>query len=108
LALVLAGAFGFRVTALPAAAACLSADWGTGTDGESGHHGHEGGSPASTPPCVCIAHISGLSVALEAPRLVERVAHPAAPARFGLGDLRPRSAGRHLLPFSIGPPALLA
>ena len=80
-----------------------------GASEHTGHHGHQGGTPASAPPlCVCIAHGSGMSVGIEPARLVTAVASPMRLPRTSLQDgLRPVPADSHLLPFSIGPPARL-
>ena len=109
LALLLAGAFGFRVTATPAAWGCMN-DGAGGASAHAGHHGHKSGEPVSPPPwCVCIAHGSGMSLALEPPRLVAAVAPPMPLARAAaVHSLRPVPADPHLLPFSIGPPAPVA
>ena len=109
LALVLAGTFGFRVAATPAGWACMGDGAGGGPSGHAGHHEH-GGAPASVPPlCVCIAHGSGMSVTVEPTRLVGTVLHPLHAARAAArDDVRPVAAEPHLLPFPLGPPALLA
>ena len=109
LALLLAGAFGFRVMATPAVWGCMN-DGAGGASAHAGHHGHKPGTPVSPPPlCVCIAHGSGMSVAMGPPRL-EAAVTPVMPlARAAAADtVRPLPADPHLLPFSIGPPAPLA
>ena len=109
LALVLAVAFGLRVTATPAVLGCLSDGASGSASGHAGHHGHKGGPPASTAPlCVCVAHGSGMSIAIEPPRLVAvAVSALQSPRVSLLGGLRPVPADGHLLPFAIGPPAPL-
>ena len=109
LALLLAGAFGFRVTATPAAWGCLN-DGALGASAHDGHHGHKTGTPVSAPPwCGCIAHGSGMSVTMDPPRLVAAVAPSMPLLRAAAVDgVRPVPADPHLLPFSVGPPTLLA
>jgi hypothetical protein len=109
LALLLAGSFGFRVTATPAAWGCLN-DGAGGTAAHAGHQGHKSGAPVSAPSwCACIAHGSGMSVAMDPPRLVATAAPPMPLARAAAVDgIRRVPADPHLLPFSIGPPAPLA
>jgi hypothetical protein len=109
LALLLAGAFGLRVTVPPAVLGCMNDGASGGASEHTGHHEHKGGTPASAPPlCVCMAHGSGMSVVIEPARLVTAVASPMRLPRTSLQDgLRPVPAGSHLLPFSIGPPARL-
>jgi len=108
LALVLAGTFAARVAALPGAWGCAAGE-PAAAGGHGGHHQHGHHAPGSpAPTCICIAHGSGIGLAVEPPRLVAWV--PALPAvsRPGISDERPQlTADRHLLPFSIGPPALL-
>ena len=109
LALLLAGAFGLRVTVPPAVLGCMNDGASGGASEHMGHHGHKGGTPASAPAlCVCIAHGSGMSVVIEPARLVTAVASPMRLPRTSLHDrLRRIPADSHLLPFSIGPPARL-
>jgi hypothetical protein len=108
LALLLAGAFGLRVTTPPALLGCMNDGASGGAAGHTGHHGHKGGTPASAPLCVCIAHGSGMSVVVEPARLVTVVASPMPLPRASLRDGLCRiPADSHLLPFSIGPPARL-
>jgi hypothetical protein len=108
LALLLAGAFGLRVTAPPALLGCMNDGASGGASEHTGHHGHKGGTPGSAPPlCVCIAHSSGMSVVIEPARLVTAVASPMRLGTSLQDGLRPVPAGSHLLPFSIGPPARL-
>jgi hypothetical protein len=108
LALVLAATFGARVAALPAAGGCPTGE-SKAAAGHAGHHApghHAPGSPA--PSCICVAHGSGIGLAVDSPRPIASV--PALPAvsRPGISDHRPPlTADRHLLPFPIGPPALL-
>ena len=110
LALLLAVAFGLRVTAPPAVLGCMSDGASGGASEHTGHHGPKGGTPASAPPpCVCIAHGSGMGVVIEPAGFLRVVASPFGlhPASFRDG-LRPVTADSHLLPFSIGPPVRLA
>ncbi len=109
LALALAGAFGFRAAAAPATWACLHG----GTEGvglgHAGHGGHQGGDSRSPmPACVCIAHAAGMTLPFETPRLRAVVAPPQPAVLLAVGELSPLAAERHRLPYSIGPPALLA
>jgi hypothetical protein len=110
LALVLAGAFGFRITGTLSAWGCTGDGVRANAPGHAGHHGHHEGTPGSASPlCVCVAHGSGAGLALEPPRLVAAFAFPARLARSGHpGGMLLVPADRHLLPFSIGPPASLA
>ncbi|HET6346357.1 MAG TPA: hypothetical protein VFH51_15595, partial [Myxococcota bacterium] len=85
LALLLAGAFGLRVTAAPALLGCMRDGAGGGASEHTAHHGHGGGTPASTPPlCVCVAHGPGVSVVIEPARLLTAVATPFRPLQASL------------------------
>ncbi|HEY7504750.1 MAG TPA: hypothetical protein VH700_11660 [Gemmatimonadales bacterium] len=108
LALILAGAFGFRVAALPAASGCVGGSGAT-PQHHSGHHEHDHRAPDSSgQACVCVAHVAGAGLAVEPARLA-----PAPAPRSGIASTPavnrrgPSRAGSHVLPFSIGPPALL-
>ena len=108
LALVVAATFGVRVAAVPAAWGCMAGGANT-AGGHAGHHQHGHGTPGSpAPTCICIAHSSGVGLAVESPRLLPSV--PALPPVFRPGiseGRRPPVADHHLRPFSIGPPSLL-
>ena len=109
LALVLAGAFGFRVATAPVALGCMTGGASATAPHHSGHHQHEHRAPGSPPPaCECVAHGPGPGIAVEPSRLA-----PAEPPRVEsvpaatLDHSVPPAAVAHVLPFSIGPPALL-
>jgi hypothetical protein len=109
LALILAGAFGLRVAALPAGLACVAGGAGATPSHHAGPHGHDHRGPdAPTPACVCVAHAPGIGVAVEPARLTPPRPLGVLSAPDFAGDGRgPSSAVAHVLPFSIGPPALL-
>jgi hypothetical protein len=106
LALILAGSFGFRVAALPAAWGCIGGSGATPSH-HSGHHDHRA-PDSSGQACVCVAHVAGTGLAVEPARLA-----PVQAPRSGIASTPavnrrgPSRAGSHVLPFSIGPPALL-
>jgi hypothetical protein len=108
LVIALASAFGFRIVAMPTASACMSGGASASAAGHSGHHEHRPpGSPA--PRCECIAHASGTGFAVEAPRLGPALPPQVEPARaVAPQPAAPVASVAHVLPFSIGPPALLA
>lgn len=105
MALVLAATFGARVAAMSAAWGCMA----SGAADHAAHHQHDTGAPeVPAPPCVCVAQVSGVSLAMAPPRVLATVQAPSPPLPATLDDTRPRAADAHLLPFSIGPPAPLA
>jgi hypothetical protein len=110
LALLLAGAFGFRVVASPVAWGCLTAEPAAhGTHHPQSHepgHRHHG---AGVPACECIAHAAGTGLTVKPAELARTVLLSApSGARPSVEDARVVTSPSHLLPFSVGPPSLPA
>jgi hypothetical protein len=110
LALLLAGAFGFRVVASPAAWGCMTAEHAAHGSGQpAGHeHGHPQHGPG-LPACECLAHAAGAGLAVRPLELAASYLLPAQSAAGPSGQgVRIATSSSHLLPFSVGPPSLLA
>ena len=108
LALLLAGGFGFRVVASPAAWGCVMAGQAAhGSDHTSGHQqGHRHHGP-DLPACECIAHAPATGVTAGPLELAQPALRPSpAQVAHSADGIPPATASAHLLPFSIGPPPL--
>jgi hypothetical protein len=110
LALLLAGAFGFRVVATPVAWGCMTGGGPTTAASHGQHHQHGHQSHGSPPPaCECLAHAPGTAVTVQRQGLDLAAARPVSATRGAiLQQTLPAGAQAHVLPFSIGPPSPLA
>jgi hypothetical protein len=110
LAFFLAGVFGFRVAASPAAWGCLTgAPPAHGSHQPKNHEHDPQHHGAGGPRCECIAHAAGTGLTVKPAELVRTALLPAPSGAAPFGENAPLVISpSHLLPFSLGPPSLPA